>query len=377
MTPEPHSHHLFVVFGTRPEAIKLEPLIKALKQCPDIEPILVDTGQQPDLLPAFIEQFGFEIDYNLAAFSAEGSLNQVAGGIISSLDDLLVRYKPDGVVVQGDTISAFAAATAARLRGCAVIHVEAGLRTGDDAHPFPEELCRRSIAQLATLHCSPTELNRQNLLREGIAAERIVVTGNTIVDAVTALVRDAELNAEISTIADQFVDRQMLLVTLHRRENFGDRLRTYLEGIRRFLANREDVFALFPVHPNPGVADVVDSVFADLPAMKLIAPLNYADFLALLSRARLVVSDSGGIQEEIATVGCPLLILRESTERPEIVESGLARMVADPEDLEAALTNAFSETSWIKNVPTDNPFGDGRSGERIAGLILEHLTRIS
>ena len=362
------------VFGTRPEIIKLAPVFEALDDTPGIRLVRCSTGQQSDLLPAFVEAFNVQLDYDLGVMFEGQSLNQLLARLIAAVDPVLERHAPAAVLVQGDTTSALAGALAARHRAIPVVHVEAGLRTGDPDNPFPEETNRRLISHIASLHCAATAGNRQSLIDEGIAESAILVTGNPIVDALQVLGQGG-VTAEVDRILETLDGRALVLLTTHRRENFGARMTGYLETIRRFVERTDDVELIFPVHPNPNVRSAAREIFEDTPRVQLTAPLAYSDFIRLLSQARLILSDSGGIQEEIVCVGKPLLILRSITERPEVLDTGLARLVRSPEQLAAELNDILAPESWCNQIVLGaNPFGDGQSGPRIAAAIAAFLS---
>ena len=361
---------ILVVFGTRLEVIKFAPVVRARKLDQRLRVFCVSTGQQADLLPEFVDEFDLTVDKSLDLMVAEQSLNQLLAKLIESLDQVIEQYSPAAVIVQGDTTTALAAALSARYRAVSVMHVEAGLRTGNFHCPFPEESNRKLITHLSALHFAPTQGNVDTLLSEGVQPSDIVLTGNPIVDALQPLVDTARPSVEFGKFLDGLKDMKIIALTAHRRENIGDRLNGYLETIKQFIARKPNNVLVVPVHPNPEVQRDVRSKLGNTQRIKLIAPLNYIDFFCLLQRAWLVLSDSGGIQEEIITIGKPLLILREQTERPEAIESGCARLARTPEELEAELQTAAQPGSWCEQIsPGINPFGDGNSGPRIAQAI--------
>ncbi len=365
---------VLAVFGTRPEVIKLVPVFRALQHDPRIRLLCVSTGQQADLLPGFITDFRVSLAHDLGLMFAGQSLNDLLAHIVSGVDPLIERYTPDAVLIQGDTISALGGALTGRLRQVPVVHVEAGLRTGDPDSPFPEETCRRLISHVAALHCAPTEGNRCTLRNEGIDESAIIVTGNPVVDAVRALSVESPISSEIRAILDTIEGRRLIALTMHRRENFGPRIRGYLGIIRTFVEQNDDVCVVFPVHPNPGVQAVAQELFEGVTRIRLTRPLGYTDFIHLVTHAWLVVSDSGGVQEEVASLGKPMLIVRAVTERPEIVEAGMARLAETPQHLGEALRDARAPDAWCTQVKaTQNPFGDGQSGARIAAAIADFL----
>ena len=369
---------ILVVLGTRPEVIKLAPIMRALERDPRLATVCVSTGQQADLLPTFLDGFDLKVDESLGLMVAKQSLNKLLAKMIESLDGVIERHRPQAVIVQGDTTTALAGALSASYRKVPVIHVEAGLRTGDLNNPFPEESNRTLISHLASLHLAPTQGNVDTLTGEGISPSTIVLSGNPIVDALQSFAATAKPSVELNKLLRELRDLRIIAMTTHRRENFGKRLNGYLEVVKSFVTETPDSVLVFPVHPNPAVRDNVDRLLRDNDRIKLIELLSYADFICLLQRAWLVLSDSGGVQEEVTTLGKPLLVLREQTERPEAIESGSARMAQTPQELDAALKIAAQPNSWCTRVvASDNPFGDGHSGPRIASAISAFVRRAS
>ena len=360
------------LFGTRPEIIKLAPVLRALAAREDrIETLHVASSQHTDLLHDNAAAFGVEIHRDLLVMEEGQTPTQVAARVLDALDPLLAETRPDLVLVQGDTTTAMAGALAAFHRGVPVGHVEAGLRTGDLASPFPEEMNRRLITQLASLHFAPTAHNVATLRAEGVPAEAIHRTGNPVIDALNGVRARAQASERILSHLAGVEGRRLIVLTTHRRESFGAVMEGNLRVLRRFVEAHDDVALAFPVHPNPSVRAATEAVLAGAPRVLLLPPLDYPDFLELLSRAWLVVSDSGGIQEEAPTLGKALLVLRANTERPEAVNAGVARLMGgDPERLAAALDELARDDAWIRGVrEIPNPFGEGDAGERIAAAI--------
>ena len=365
---------IICIFGTRPEIIKLAPVLRALDDNDRIRVIRIATGQQADLIPMFLESFQLRIDHELASMRAGQSLNSLLAKLIAALDPLIERHAPRAVLIQGDTTSALAGALVARFRRVPVIHVEAGLRTGDFNSPFPEESNRTLISHVASLHCAATPGNAQTLVEEGVPESDIVLTGNPIVDAVVTIAKIDRPSQRARQLVRQVGDSKIIVLTAHRRENFGERLTGYLTIIKDFIKTNPDTTLVFPVHPNPVVQETAKGILTNTPRVRLIEPLDYPDFVFLLKQAWLVVSDSGGIQEEVAAVGKPLLVLRTTTERPEAINSSIARLASSPEVLADELTEASRRDSWCARVaPIRNPFGDGNSGPRIANAVAEFL----
>ncbi|HKS27643.1 MAG TPA: UDP-N-acetylglucosamine 2-epimerase (non-hydrolyzing) [Pyrinomonadaceae bacterium] len=362
---------VLTLFGTRPEAVKLAPIIRRLESCDDIQTLNITSAQHTDLLYPFLELLRIRVDYNLQVMEPNQTLNGTTARILASLDAAIDRERPDLVLVQGDTTTAFAGALAAFHRGIPVGHVEAGLRSGNPGSPFPEETNRRLVTRLATYHFAPTPRNRETLLAEGIDWRNIFVTGNTVVDSLNAILENSTSTPRVQELLAETEGLQRIVLTAHRRESFGREMLENFEVLRRFVAEHKDVALIFPVHPNPAVVRTAQQVFRGQTRIRLIKPLGYADFIKLLSNAWLIVSDSGGIQEEAPSLGKPLLILRENTERPEVLESGIARLVGGcPRRLAAMLDEAHAPESWVDRVKkVKNPFGKGDSGERITRII--------
>ncbi|SPH16602.1 UDP-N-acetylglucosamine 2-epimerase [Defluviimonas aquaemixtae] len=358
-------------FGTRPELIKFLPVLRTLRRRRGLMPVTVLTSQHTDLVKPLIELWKIRVDHDLGAMVHGQTLNSLLSRLVARFDDVLADEAPDFVLVQGDTTSALAAAQAAWHRQIPVGHIEAGLRSGARENPFPEEMNRRLITALATLHFAPTDRNVAALLSEGVARDRIILTGNPIVDAIGLIRKRQTPSPEIRDLVASLAGRRLLLLTTHRRESFGALMRGRLRVLRDFVERRADVSLVFPVHCNPAVTEVATQELGGVPNIHLVPPLHYPDFLHCLASAWLVVSDSGGVQEEAPSLGKPLLILRENTERPEVVESGVARLVGrTPQRLSDELILAEAQDSWAYRVqPIENPFGRGESARRIVDAI--------
>jgi len=317
---------VLVVFGTRPEAIKMAPVVKALAAAGEIRTVVCVTGQHREMLAGILEFFGIAAAHDLAIMKPEQDLAYVTSAVLHGVQRVLAAERPDWVLVHGDTTTALAATLAAFYAGTRIGHVEAGLRTGDLKQPWPEEMNRSLVDRVADLLFAPTDTARDNLLRENSPAERIVVTGNTVVDALLivrqALADDAALRQEAAA-GFGFLDatKRLVLVTGHRRESFGRGFEQICEGLRR-IARRDDVQIVYPVHLNPAVQGPVRRLLGDLPNVHLLAPLDYVPFVYLMTRSYLILTDSGGIQEEAPSLGKPVLVMREVTERPEAVAAG-------------------------------------------------------
>ncbi len=363
---------ILVLFGTRPEAIKLAPVIRELKKNCAFQTIVVSSGQHTDLLAPFLKIFDIETDYDLHVMTANQTTNAVCAKVLSSFDTVLGKENPEAVLVQGDTTTAFAGAFAAFNRRIKVGHVEAGLRSGNALSPFPEEANRRLISQVATFHFCATDGNAENLSAENIAEKQIFVCGNTVVDALEFILKNRQPSRKIRRLIDETKNLKRVLLTTHRRESFGETMRENLMQLREFVQNHSDVCLIFPVHPNPNVREVTDEILANRERIFLLEPLGYVDFVALMKSAWLIASDSGGVQEEAPSLGKPLLVLRENTERPEAMAAGVARLVG--ENLGEFLAENYADETWINSVKEiENPFGDGKAANRIVEILTENF----
>jgi len=366
---------ILTLFGTRPEVIKLAPVILQLEKRKDVlDTINVFSGQHADLVRTLAEFFGIRIDCDCRLMTFDQDPEELLRRAVRRVCDIVRRERPDLVVVQGDTSTALAGAIAGNRCGIPVAHVEAGLRSGSLFSPYPEEVNRISITRLATLHFAATESNRDSLLREGVAETSIVVTGNPIVDALKLVLDNRGSQAEPCLIRCVSAPKCIVLTT-HRRESFGRVLEQNLRVIRSFVEEHADTHLVFPVHPNPNTRILAFDILGDHPRITLTSALPYAEFIGLLSKCWLVISDSGGVQEEVPSLGKPLLILRENTERQECIETGIARLVGGrPEVLRAMLEEACQPGSWVNSVhKIANPFGSGNSAERIVRQIVSWL----
>ena len=366
------SFKALVLFGTRPEAIKLAPVINELKKHSNIETVVVSSSQHTDLLTPFLEIFEIKTDYDLKVMTENQTPNQVCAKVLSSLDSILKDERPDVILVQGDTTTAFAGAFAGFNRKIKIGHVEAGLRSGNPLSPFPEEMNRRLISQVAELNFAATEKNRENLLQEKVDFDKIFVVGNTVVDALHFILENSTPSEKIKNLLERTKGRKRLLLTTHRRESFGEAMSGNLKELRKFVDKNEDVCLFFPVHPNPNVQEITNEILADRERIYLLEPLDYIDFITLMKNAWLIVSDSGGVQEEAPSLGRPLLVLRENTERPEAISTGVAKLVGgDSRNLAAMLETNYNNETWIRSVrEIENPFGDGRSAQKIVEKLL-------
>lgn len=365
-----------IIAGTRPELIKVAPVVRQLAEQQEHCVTFVSTGQQADLLPAFLGLLDSKVDYQLAVMSAGQPLNALLARTVAALDPVIEKVGPALVVVQGDTTSALAGALAAHMRRVPVAHIEAGLRTGDSANPFPEETNRRLISHLAALHCAPTAGNRDALLSEGIAPADIVVTGNPVVASLQQALKQPCACRRVDELLALLHGLKPIILTTHRRESFGLPLECNLRSLKAFIAAQPDTALVAPVHLNPRAKESVERILSNTERVALIEPLDYPCFLRLLQAAWLIVSDSGGVQEEVASLGKPLLILRSITERPEAVEAGIAKLAGERlGQLAELLGDRAALDRWIDSVePVTNPFGDADSPARIADALADFLS---
>lgn len=369
----PPGPKVLILFGTRPEAIKLAPVIHGLQRG-GFETIVVSSSQHKSLLTPFLSTLNISVDHDLRVMKRDQSPNQVCSKVIAGIDKILAAEKPRMIIVQGDTTTTLAGAMAGFNRQIPVGHVEAGLRSGNLMSPFPEEMNRRLVSQIATIHFAATENNRRNLLAEHVPGEKVFVTGNTVVDSLRTMLADLEPGPETEELIRRTEGKKRILLTTHRRESFGDKLTDNLRVIRDFVDAHDDICVFFPVHPNPNVRSLAEEILGRRDRIHLLSPMDYPDFLALMQSAWLIVSDSGGVQEEAPSMGKPLLILRENTERPEAVSSGVARLLGG-DCLRRVLEQNYAVNTWIDSVGRiANPFGDGLSSERIVNIIRKQLT---
>lgn len=364
------------VFGTRPEAIKMVPIIRRLAAVPGVDSLVCVTGQHRQMLDQVLDLFDVKPDCDLDLMREGQGLTWITTAVLERMPTVLADLRPDRVLVQGDTSTTLAASLASFYAKVPVAHVEAGLRTGDIHSPWPEEMNRRLTTNIADLHFPPTEQARGNLLREGIDPGRIVVTGNTVIDALfdalAILDADAARSAEIERMLPQLNSaKRLILVTGHRRENFDGGLERVARGILR-LADRGDVEIVYPVHRNPNVRQVAETLLGSHPAIKLIPPLDYLPFIHLMRRSDLIVTDSGGVQEEAPSLGKPVLVTRDTTERPEAVEAGTVELIgADTERLAARASHLLdNRAAYDQMSRAHNPYGDGRAAGRIVDRLL-------
>lgn len=368
--------HVFVICGTRPEAIKLSPVVHELRSRPQqFRATMCVTAQHRDLLDQVLSAFSLEPEYDLDLMQKGQTPLEMTARILSRLGPVLEAESPDLVLVQGDTTTTFCGALAAFYQGIPVGHVEAGLRSGDLRQPFPEEMNRSVTAKLATLHFAPTHEAAENLHKEGVAAERVLVTGNTGIDALLHVAGRLEQGLLPTACPAAPVNgKKLIVVSAHRRENFGERIENICRAIGR-IAERDDVKVVFPVHPNPGVRGPVHRLLSGVGNIALVDPLDYVPFVDLMRRSYLLITDSGGIQEEAPSLAKPVLVMREKTERPEGVRAGASRLVGTSEDCIVAEASRLLDdnAAYDSMARVRNPYGDGRASERIAAIIQEYF----
>jgi UDP-N-acetylglucosamine 2-epimerase (non-hydrolysing) len=362
---------IICVVGTRPEAIKMAPVILALKSEPWADVKVLATAQHRHMLDQVLNFFGIEPDIDLDIMRPNQALTTLTARLLLDMDDVMLAEKPDGVLVQGDTTTVMTVALACFYHHIPIGHVEAGLRTWDLQNPFPEEANRVIAGKLARWHFAPTEGSRQNLQREGVPDTEIVVTGNTVIDA---LLMTAAKHLEVGIDLD--ADKRLVLITAHRRENFGEPFRNVCRALHTLAENNPEIEFLYPVHPNPNVKDVAHKTLGACPNIRLCEPLDYAPFVAAMKRAYLIMSDSGGVQEEAPALGKPVLVLRDETERPEAVEQGVVKLVGPNYERIVQETQRLldDESAYRAMARGVSPYGDGRAAERIVKVLKEHFS---
>lgn len=360
---------VMTVFGTRPETIKMAPLVRELKKREEIETIVCVTAQHRQMLDQVLEAFNIVPDYDLDIMKQGQTLTDITGRVLQGLDGVIKEVKPDIVLVHGDTTTTFAGALAAFYNQVAIGHVEAGLRTYDKYSPFPEEANRQFVGNIADINFAPTEISKENLLREGKKEGTIVVTGNTAIDALNTTVRD-DYNHEV---LDWVGSDRMIMLTAHRRENLGEPMRNMFRAIKRIVEKYDDVKVVYPVHLNPIVKETANEIFGDCDRVKLINPLEVIDFHNLLNRSYLILTDSGGIQEEAPSLGKPVIVLRDTTERPEGIKAGTLKLAGTNEETIYTMIDELvsNKDEYDKMSKACNPYGDGKASERIVDEIIK------
>lgn len=362
---------VMLVFGTRPEAIKMAPLVRELQKTEGIRPVVCVTAQHREMLDQVLDLFGLTPDYDLDIMKPDQTIGMITTNVLTGMDEVLEKEKPDMVLVHGDTTTTFAAALACFYRRISVGHVEAGLRTRDKYSPYPEEMNRVLTGHLADLHFAPTETNRDNLMREGIPADRIFITGNTVIDALLEVAGKPYDFQEEPLRSIDFENRRIVTVTCHRRENLGENMENIFGAIRRIVQEFDDVEVVYPMHMNPRVREIAGRILRGADRVHLIEPLQYQPFVNLMARSYLIITDSGGMQEEAPALGKPVLVVRKETERPEAVAAGTVRLAGVEEETVYRLTRELlaDKESYDRMAFAVNPYGDGQACRRIAGRL--------
>ncbi len=376
--------HILVFIGTRPEAVKLAPVVAALRSAGDFRCTVVATGQHKEMLRQVVETFGIAVDADLDVMRPNQSLAGLTARLLRRIDGCLESFRPDMALVQGDTTTVLAASLACFYRRIPIGHVEAGLRTGDISSPFPEEVNRRLAAPIVTLHFAPTESARAALIREAVPDDAILVTGNTVIDAlhmeIARQTNDVALRGRIDqelclNVGDDWAQVPMVLITGHRRENFGQGIEQICKAIATLAERFPDHRLVYPVHLNPNVLEHVNRLLGHLPNVRLIAPQDYSNFVALMAHCRLVLTDSGGVQEEAPSLGKPVLVMRDTTERPEGVAAGTAILTGpNATSIVAHATRLLTDEAAYRSMATANsPYGDGHAAKRIVQRIRRYF----
>lgn len=367
--------NILSVFGTRPEAVKMAPLVKVLEKIPGIQSKVCVTAQHREMLDQVLSLFNIKPDFDLNLMQKGQDLTDLTANVITSMRSVLRSWRPDLVLVHGDTTTTFAASLAAYYEKISVGHVEAGLRTGNIYSPWPEEMNRRLTGVIASVHFAPTEQARQNLLNEGVPYNRIHVTGNTVIDALLQVVNQIKSDKGLQhNLSAQFPfldrTRKLILITGHRRENFGEGFENICNAIRQ-LGNRPDVQIVYPVHLNPNVQEPVHRILANSPQVYLINPLDYLPFVYLMTLSYIIITDSGGVQEEAPSLGKPILVMRDTTERPEAVVAGTVKLVGTERDkiVNEAIQLLDNQVAYQAMALAHNPYGDGNASQRIARIL--------
>ena len=358
------------VFGTRPEAIKMAPLVQELERRDEIESIVCVTAQHREMLDQVLETFNIKPNYDLNIMKQGQTLGDITTRALNGLEEVIKESKPDIVLVHGDTTTTFAGALAAFYNQVAIGHVEAGLRTNDKYSPFPEEMNRQMVDCMTDMYFAPTELSKKNLLDENISEDKIYVTGNTAIDAMKTTVKEDYHHEELNWIKE---NEKLILLTAHRRENLGEPMRHIFTAIRKLVDEFSDVKVIYPIHLNPKVREVANKILNGCDRVKLIEPLEVFDFHNFINKSYMILSDSGGIQEEAPSLGKPVLVLRDTTERPEGIEAGTLKLVGTDEDViyNEAKKLLLDSSEYDKMSKASNPYGDGLASQRIVDAIIE------
>jgi len=371
---------ILVVFGTRPEAIKMAPLVKRLQEQNQWDARLCVTAQHREMLDQVLELFELEPEFDLDVMEPAQTLPRLCSKVLLGLEQVFQDFRPDVIFVHGDTLTTLAASLAAYFHQIPVAHVEAGLRTGNIYSPWPEEGNRKLAAGVTRWHFAPTEQSRQNLLKENVDPKSIYTTGNTVIDALFEVTEKLENNYNKRTALEQqfpftTLNKPVLLVTGHRRESFGDGFKNICLALQRLAKERPDLQIVYPVHLNPNVQEPVNSTLAGIPNVHLLEPLDYEPFVFLMNRATLILTDSGGIQEEAPSLGKPVLVMRETTERPEAVDAGTVKLTGTcQETIYSEVMRLLDDSDWYQTMSrAHNPYGDGKACQRIIDVLVKEL----
>ena len=362
------------VFGTRPEAIKMAPLVKELEKRKEIKSVVCVTAQHREMLDQVLETFKIKPDYDLNIMKKGQTLSEITSRVLMGLEEVIKDVKPDIVLVHGDTTTSFAAALAAFYNQVDIGHVEAGLRTNDKYSPYPEEMNRQWVDCMCDMYFAPTELSASNLTKEGKDKEKIYITGNTVIDAMKTTITKDYKNVELDWIKD---NERMILLTSHRRENIGEPMHNIFKAVRKIVDEFEDVKVIYPIHLNPKVREIANEEFAGCDRIHLIEPLEVFDFHNFQNKAYLIMSDSGGIQEEAPSLGKPVLVLRDTTERPEGIKAGTLKLTGTSFEkiYKETKTLLVDKKAYDKMSKASNPYGDGHASERIVDAIVKKYTK--
>ncbi|MDD4564025.1 MAG: UDP-N-acetylglucosamine 2-epimerase (non-hydrolyzing) [Eubacteriales bacterium] len=365
---------VLTVFGTRPEAIKMAPLVKKLNKDSRIESILCVTAQHREMLDQVMELFELVPDYDLNIMKANQTISQITSNVIMGLEEILIKEKPDIILVHGDTTTTFASALAGFYQQIKVGHVEAGLRTYDKYSPYPEEMNRILTGNIADLHFSPTERNRQNLLREAIAEDKIFITGNTVIDALLEVADKPYVFENEVLKGIDFESKRVITVTCHRRENLGENMEHIFSAIRDIAEEFDDTEIIYPMHMNPKVRETAGKILGNTRRVRLIEPLQYQPFVNLMAKSYLIITDSGGMQEEAPSLGKPVLVVRKETERPEAIEAGTVKLAGVSRENIYRMTRELltDKDAYDKMSRAANPYGDGHACERIIDILVQY-----
>ena len=361
------------IFGTRPEAIKMAPLVKELEKRNEIESIVCVTAQHRQMLDQVLETFGIKPDYDLDIMKQGQTLAEITTRALNGLEKVIKEVEPDIVLVHGDTTTTFAGALAAFYNQVDIGHVEAGLRTYDKYSPYPEEMNRQMVDCMTDMFFAPTSLSKQNLLKQNIDESKIYITGNTVIDAMSTTI-DKKYKHEVF---DWVGNNRMILLTAHRRENLGDPMRNIFKGIKKVIDEVDDIKVVYPIHLNPKVREVANEIFGNCDRVRLIEPLEVFDFHNFQNKAYIILTDSGGIQEEAPSLGKPVLVLRDTTERPEGIEAGTLKLVGTDEEkvYKETLKLLKDKKEYEKMSNASNPYGDGRASKRIVDAIIKKYSK--